>query len=40
MDVRTLGRFFDGAIDLLADSKYQLTAETVRGDRTLTAQFD
>lgn len=40
MDVRTLGRFVDGAIDLLADSKYQLTSETVRGDRTLTAQFD
>jgi hypothetical protein len=40
MDVRTLGRFFDGAIDLLADSKYQLTSETVRGDRNLTAQFD
>ena len=39
-DVRTLGRFFDGAIDLLADSKYRLTAETVRGDRTITAQFD
>ena len=40
MDVRTLGRFFDGAIDLLADNKYRLTSETVRGDRTLTAQFD
>ncbi len=40
MDVRTLGRFFDGAIDLLADSKYRLTSETVRGDRTITAQFD
>jgi len=39
-DVRTLGRFFDGAIDLLADSKYRLTSETVRGDRTFTAQFD
>ena len=40
VDVRTLGRFFDGAIDLLADNKYRLTSETVRGDRTLTAQFD
>lgn len=39
-DVRTLGRFFDGAIDLLADSKYQLRSETIRGDRTITAQFD
>ncbi len=39
-DVRTLGRFVDGAIDLLADSKYRLTSETVRGDRTFTAQFD
>jgi hypothetical protein len=40
MDVRTLGQFMDGAIDLLGDSKYQLTSETFRGDRALTAQFD
>ncbi len=40
MDVRTLGRFVDGAIDLLGDSKYRLTSETFRTDRTLTAQFD
>lgn len=40
LDMRTLAGFFDGAIDLLADSKYQLTSETVRGDRNLTAQFD
>jgi hypothetical protein len=40
MDVRTLGRFFVRAIDLLADSKYRLTSEAIRGDRTVTAQFD
>lgn len=39
-DLGTLGRFLDGAIDLLADSKYRLTTETIRGDRTITAQFD
>jgi len=39
-DVGTVGRFFDGAIDLLADNKYRLSSETVRGTRTITAQFE
>ena len=39
-DLATLGRFLDGSIDLLADSKYQFTAESIRGDRTLSALFD
>lgn len=39
-DLATIGRFLDGAVDLLADSKYQFTSETIRGDRTLSALFD
>lgn len=39
-DLVKISRFVDGASDLLADSRYQFSTETVRGDRELSAVFD
>lgn len=39
-DLVKISRFVDGASDLLADSRYQFSTETVQGDRELSAVFD
>lgn len=39
-DLLQLGPFFDDAANLLADRRYQLQVESVRGDRQLSVAFD
>lgn len=39
-DLVRISRFVDSASDLLADSRYQFSTETVRGDRELSAVFE
>jgi hypothetical protein len=39
-DILMLGPFFDNAADLLGNHRYQLTQESIRGDRDLTVAFE
>jgi len=39
-DLVKVNRFVENAADLLADSRYQFSTETVRGDRQFSAVFD
>jgi hypothetical protein len=39
-DLVRIARFVEDASDLLADSRYQFTTETILGDRELSAVFD
>lgn len=39
-DILKLGPYFDNAADLLADRRYQLTTETIRGERRMEVTFE
>jgi hypothetical protein len=39
-DILKLGPYFDNAADLLGNHRYQLTQESIRGDRDLNVAFD
>lgn len=39
-DILKLGPYLDNAADLLADRRYQLTAETIRGERRIEVAFE